>query len=83
MRADASAQQLPAPCALTTEQAAAYVNVAPKTLCEYRRLGCGPVYARLGGQRNVRYLVQDLDAWLATRRHTSTSAETFRSSAAA
>ena len=56
---------------LTTEQAAAHLNMRPKTLARYRVTGGGPVYHLLG--RLVRYLREDLDEWAKGRRRASTS----------
>ncbi len=56
---------------LNTEQAALVVGLAPKTLARYRVTGAGPVYHLLG--RRVRYLREDLDAWVRKRRRKSTS----------
>ena len=56
---------------LDTEQAAAHLNMRPKTLARYRVSGGGPVYHLLG--RLVRYLREDLDEWARGRRRASTS----------
>ena len=55
-----------APCSLQTDAAAAYIGVTRKTLANWRVLGEGPSYVRLGksGSR-VLYRVADLDAFLA------------------
>lgn len=53
--------------------AARYVGLSVDTLARYRRIGGGPVFVRLSASA-VAYLVADLDAWLASRRRTSTSA---------
>ena len=52
--------------AMPSVRAAAYVGISPKTLSNWRALGEGPVYARLGksGARIV-YRVADLDQYLA------------------
>jgi hypothetical protein len=54
------------PAALASIPAAAYIGVARKTLSNWRALGEGPPYARLGksGGRIV-YRVSDLDQFLA------------------
>lgn len=54
------------PGALPSVPAAAYIGVARKTLSNWRALGEGPRYARLGksGSRIV-YRVSDLDQFLA------------------
>ena len=41
------------------------------TLAKWRLTGFGPAYSKAG--RNIVYHVQDLDAWLASRRRLSTS----------
>ena len=56
---------------LDTEQAAAHLNMRPKTLARYRVSGGGPVYHLLG--RLVRYLREDLDRWAQSRPRKSTS----------
>jgi len=47
---------------LSPAQAAAYVSLPEKTLAQYRRIGTGPRFSRVG--RHVRYHRQDLDSWL-------------------
>ena len=56
------------PTALPSVTAAAYVGVSRKTLSNWRALGEGPAYVRLGrsGARIV-YRVADLDRYLAER----------------
>ena len=56
----------PLPCAIPSTRAGAYIGVASKTLANWRALGEGPPYARLGksGARIV-YRVADLDRYLA------------------
>jgi hypothetical protein len=51
--------------------AAGYVHLAPQTLARLRCEGGGPVFCRAG--RKIVYCVEDLDAWLASRRFRSTS----------
>ena len=48
---------------LSTEQAAEYCGVSPRTLEKHRSRGGGPVFVKLGGL--VRYKVEDLEAWIA------------------
>lgn len=48
---------------LSTESAAAYLNMPHRTLEDYRLRGIGPAYSKVG-QRYVRYRRRDLDAWL-------------------
>ena len=55
-----------------TNEAAGYVGLKQRTLEKKRREGSGPVFLKLGGR--VLYDQQDLDAWLASCRRTSTSA---------
>ena len=50
---------------LTTHHAAEYLGVSRRTVEDWRRRGVGPRYAKVG--RAVRYRVEDLDAWLASR----------------
>ena len=57
---------------LRTREAAAYLGLSPSTLEKKRLTGDGPVYFK-AGSRVVVYAVDDLDAWLASRRHRSTS----------
>lgn len=47
---------------LTSTEAAAFLQVAEKTLAKWRVRGTGPAYRRLG-HRTVRYLLADLIAW--------------------
>jgi Helix-turn-helix domain len=56
---------------LTTNDAAAYLGLSPRTLEKHRCYGTGPVYRKLGGR--VVYQVSQLEAWaeLGTRRSTS------------
>ena len=56
---------------LTTTQAAAYVNMSPRTLERYRVTGEGPKYLKLG--RLVFYRQSHLDEWLNARVRRSTS----------
>lgn len=47
---------------------AAYLGVAPKTLSNWRALGEGPRYVRLGkSHARIVYRVSDLDQYLADR----------------
>jgi predicted DNA-binding transcriptional regulator AlpA len=56
---------------LCTSEAAGYVGLAPVTLERMRLTGEGPPFAKLG--RAVRYRLQDLDNWVASRLVRSTS----------
>lgn len=51
---------------LTPEEAADYLQVAVKTLTNWRHLEIGPKYCKVGG-RLVRYRLADLDEYLAGR----------------
>jgi len=53
-------------------QAAAYLNLSPRTLQAWRRRGDGPRYLKLGAA--VRYDRADLDAWLSERLRANTAA---------
>jgi hypothetical protein len=58
---------------LSTENAARYLGVSPRTLNNWRWEGTkGPAFVRVG--RAVRYDVRVLDAWISGNTHTSTSA---------
>lgn len=48
--------------AMTTEQAAAWLGFATRTLVNWRRYKSGPVFVRVGGK--IRYLEADLVAWV-------------------
>lgn len=61
-----------APLALTPAEAADAIGLRPRTLAEWRRVGDGHSFVRIGG-RVVRYLASDLNAWLADNRRRSTS----------
>ena len=52
-------------------EAAGYLGLSTSTLAKLRLTGEGPRYINLG--RRVLYDVADLDAWVATRKRTSTS----------
>jgi hypothetical protein len=56
---------------LTTDEAATYCKLSPRTLAKLRVTGGGPAYHKLG--RSVKYLDRDLDDWIATGRRQSTS----------
>jgi len=62
---------LPEPELLTNAEAAAFVRLSPRTLEKFRVLGGGPRYKKLGAR--VRYSVEDLRAWLASRTFEMTS----------
>ncbi len=56
---------------LSTAQAAHYVGLSRRTLEKMRTLGGGPKYRKHG--RYVRYHIDDLDAWSASRAKRNTS----------
>ena len=56
---------------LNTREAAAWLNLSPRTLDRYRVSGDGPVFHRFGGR--VRYQIADLETWASARRRVSTS----------
>ena len=56
---------------LTTPEAAAYLNVQPSTLEQWRWNGRGPDFVKLG--RSVRYRQADLEAFLGARVFSSTT----------
>lgn len=51
---------------LCTKIAARVIGVDPRTMEQWRYQGKGPAYLKI--QRQVRYLRDDLDAWLSGRR---------------
>jgi excisionase family DNA binding protein len=56
---------------LTTEDAAARLKLSRRFLEALRRTGGGPTFISFG--RAVRYCVDDVDAWAASRKRASTS----------
>lgn len=56
------------PLAFSTVDAAKLLGVSAKTLANWRCLGKGPAYIRLGNspRAQVLYRYEDLDAWLGT-----------------
>lgn len=59
------------PLAVDTEGAAAITTISVSTLEKKRVRGDGPPYVKVG--KSVRYLVSDLQAYLASQRVVSTS----------
>jgi len=57
---------------MTTGEAAAILGLSASYLNKMRVTGCGPVFLKLS--RAVRYTQADLDGWISSRRHSSTSA---------
>lgn len=56
---------------LRVQAAAKHLGLSVSTLNKLRVFGGGPVFLKLG--RRVAYDVADLDAWLTSRRRSSTS----------
>ena len=56
---------------LNTREAALYLGVGHKVLEQWRWLGVGPRFCKIG--RCVRYRLQDLEAYLESRTFTSTT----------
>lgn len=56
---------------LTTTEAAAYLNIKPATLEQWRWRGEGPRFVKLS--RSVRYRLADLESFLEGRVYRSTS----------
>ncbi len=56
---------------LRADEAAAAIGLSTSTLAKLRVYGGGPAYSRLG--RAIVYAPDDLAAWVAARRRTSTS----------
>lgn len=51
----------------TTQEAADFLGVSPRSLEKWRLIGCGPAYRKLAG-RLVRYALADLDHFAGDRR---------------
>jgi hypothetical protein len=56
---------------LRTTEAARFLGLSGRTLEKHRTYGTGPAYRKLGGL--VVYTLEDLEAWAARGRQTSTS----------
>jgi len=56
---------------LSEEEAAPFVGTEPKTLANWRTMGKGPKFIRVG--RKVKYHPDDVAEWVAARRVQSTS----------
>ncbi len=52
------------------EDVARHIGVPAKTLAQWRYLGTGPTFIKVG--RNVRYRWSDVASWLAARSHSTT-----------
>ena len=63
--------EAPAPDLMDTDQTAGYLRVSTSSLNQWRSNGNGPPFMKVGTL--VRYSRADLDAWLASRRRTSTA----------
>ena len=50
---------------LTPEQTASYLGTAPQTLANWRVVGRGPKYVRVG--KLIRYRLADIDNWLTSQ----------------
>lgn len=55
---------------MTEAEAAAHIGVCIRTLQRYRADGSGPEWSRIGPRR-IRYMRQDVDAWLARQRQSA------------
>ena len=53
------------PVTMNQQDAAAYLEVTPRTLRNWAASGHGPPFAKIGNR--VRYKLDDLTAWLAKR----------------
>ena len=62
---------LATPILVDERQAAGMLQLAPRTLQQWRRAGEGPPHVRISS-RCVRYRVSDLEVWAAERLRTST-----------
>jgi Helix-turn-helix domain len=71
---DAAAGQGASPF-LSNDQAAAFLNLSPRTLEKYRVIGGGPQFRKFG--RRVQYAIDDLQTWAAKRTCNSTSDPSF------
>lgn len=58
---------------LTTAEASVMTGLAERTLRQYRYIGEGPPFVKLGGR--IRYRSGDVEAWLANRRTPEEKAE--------
>ena len=52
---------------MTEAEAAEHIGVCLRTLQRYRADGAGPEWSRIGPRR-IRYMRQDVDAWLARQK---------------
>jgi hypothetical protein len=77
----ASTAAKPASKYLDNSQAAAFLNLSPRTLEKHRVLGGGPRFRKFG--RRVMYAVVDLEAWADSRSFEMTSDPEYLSTQAA
>lgn len=56
---------------LDNREAAAFLNLSPRTLEKMRGQGVGPIFRKFG--RRVQYAVSDLELWADARSYDSTS----------
>jgi hypothetical protein len=56
---------------MDSKRSAAYLSLSISTLAKLRLYGNGPTYSKLG--RRVIYRVEDLNKWVESRLHNSTS----------
>lgn len=59
------------PTRLSVEEAADYTGLSISTLNKLRLTGSGPIFMKLN--RRIVYQTSDLDSWLDSKRHRSTS----------
>ena len=65
-----------APTLMTTAQLAERLHLRPQTLRKWRIAGHGPRWIRLSpGRGRIVYSLRDVEIWLASRAHRSTSEE--------
>lgn len=57
----------------TPGQAATYLGLSKSYLEKLRVSGGGPAWFRLGTRRGIRYDTEELDRWVLSRRHQSTT----------
>ncbi|MCK1600836.1 helix-turn-helix domain-containing protein [Bradyrhizobium sp. 166] len=55
---------------LSIDDASDLTGLSPSTLAKKRMAGTGPAFFKLG--RTIKYAAADVDAWLLSRRRTST-----------
>ncbi|MCK1517109.1 helix-turn-helix domain-containing protein [Bradyrhizobium sp. 190] len=65
---------------LSIDDVAALTGLSPSTLAKKRMAGAGPAFFKLG--RTIKYAAADVDAWIMTRRRTTTWADNTQQSGA-